>query len=752
VLHNVSRPFLKQLPLQLWGGIECTINRVGDTYRHQLEETGHIARLEDLDLLAALGCAAIRYPVLWEQVAPDDPSVRDWCWHDARLARLNADGQRIIAGLVHHGSGPHYTNLLDPGFAAGLAVHAHAVAERYPFIRDWTPVNEPVTTARFSALYGHWYPHSRDERAFWLALLNQVDATRLAMRAVRQVNPEARLIQTDDLGRTYATAALRDQAGFDNVRRWMGWDLLCGMVDAKHDLWARLCDFGFQSRLQAIADDPCPPDIIGINHYLTSDRFLDHRRQLYPGARKEALPPGYVDLEAVRVLDPAPPGLAGSIREAWERYGLPIAVTEVHNGSTREEQMRWMASAWDTAQAARAAGIDVSAVTSWALFGSQGWDTLLTGGGRYEAGAFHTGDGTARPTAVVPLLHALGQDSRPDHPVLDGAGWWNRPIRLHHRAVPRTAPMAEHADRSGQPFLEKTAPVLIAGGNGTLGQALAAACRHRGIAHVALGRDQLNLLDDASVAGALDRFRPWLVINAAGWVRVDDAEDEEAACNAINAGGAARLATACGARDIQSMHLSSDLVFAGRHGHAFVESDRSAPLNAYGRSKAAAEDAVAALPGRHLMVRTAAFFSPFDRYNFAIQTCDALARGDVVQAAGTYVVTPTYVPDLCDAMLDLAIDGEQGLWHLTNAEACSWADFARRLAQACGFDSASVVAFEGADPAWRAARPLHAPLATMRGRLLPALSDAIARFARDRPGTPTPQTAALPLYEEHASL
>jgi dTDP-4-dehydrorhamnose reductase len=678
--------------------------------------------------------------------------VRDWSWHDARLARLNAEGQHIIAGLVHHGSGPHYTNLLDCGFAAGLAEHAYAVAERYPFILDWTPVNEPVTTARFSALYGHWYPHARDERAFWLALLNQIDATRLAMRAVRQVNPDARLIQTDDLGRTYATAALGDQAGFDNVRRWMGWDLLCGMVDAKHDLWARLCDFGFQSRLQAVADDPCPPDIIGINHYLTSDRFLDHRRQLYPGARKEALPPGYVDVEAVRVLDPAPQGLAGAIREAWDRYGLPIAITEVHNGSTREEQMRWMASAWATAQAARAAGIDVSAVTSWALFGSQGWDTLLTGEGRYEAGAFHTGDGTARPTAIVSLLQTLKKDSGPAHPVLDGAGWWQRPIRLHHRAVPRAAPMAEHADRIGQPSRTGPAPVMIAGGKGTLGRALAAACRHRGIAHVVLGRDQLNLLDDASVAAALDRFRPWLVINAAGWVRVDEAEDEEAACNAINAGGAARLAAACGARDIQSMHLSSDLVFAGRAGHAFVESDRSAPLNAYGRSKAAAEDAVAALPGRHLMVRTAAFFSPFDRYNFAIQSCDALARGETVRVAGTYVVTPTYVPDLCDAMLDLAIDNEQGLWHLTNAEACSWADFARRLAQACGLDTASVVAFEGADPAWRAARPLHVPLATIRGRLLPPLSDAIARFARDRPGTYAPQTAPLPLYEEHASL
>ena len=65
---------------------------------------------------------------------------------------------------------------------------------------DWTPVNEPLTTARFSALYGHWYPHAVDEATFWLALLNEVEGTCAAMREVRHVNPAARLIQTEDLG------------------------------------------------------------------------------------------------------------------------------------------------------------------------------------------------------------------------------------------------------------------------------------------------------------------------------------------------------------------------------------------------------------------------------------------------------------------------------------------------------------------------------------------------------------------------
>ena len=400
---------------QLWGGLECTVNRVHDRYRDQIKATGHHDRPDDLDLLADIGIRAIRYPILWERVSPDDPNERDWRWTDERLRRLGDLGIEVIAGLIHHGSGPAHTSLLDNNFAPGLAGHAAAAAERYPWITDWTPVNEPLTTARFSALYGHWYPHRRSEHGFWLALLNQVDATRLSMRAIRRVNPAARLIQTDDLGRTYATMALREQAGFDNLRRWAGWDLLCGRIVQDHPLWDRICAFGFQDRLRTIADDPCPPGIIGINHYLTSDRLLDHRLQRYPahshGGSENQL---YADVEAIRVLDPPPQGLEGALREAWHRYGIPLAITEAHNGCTREEQMRWVAQAWDIARRLCGEGIPVEGVTLWSLLGSSGWNTLLTGQGHYEPGVWDVSGGTPRATALLPLAQALsGRGERP---------------------------------------------------------------------------------------------------------------------------------------------------------------------------------------------------------------------------------------------------------------------------------------------------------------------------------------------------
>lgn len=90
-------------------------------------------------------------------------------------------GIRPIAGLVHHGSGPRHTSLIDPGFPEKLAKFADAVAQRYPWISHYTPVNEPLTTARFSGLYGHWYPHERDDLMFAKVLIHECRATVLSM-------------------------------------------------------------------------------------------------------------------------------------------------------------------------------------------------------------------------------------------------------------------------------------------------------------------------------------------------------------------------------------------------------------------------------------------------------------------------------------------------------------------------------------------------------------------------------------------
>lgn len=425
-------------PLQLWGGVECSVVRVGDGWRDQVRETGHHARAGDLDAIAALGIRTLRYPVLWERCSPG-PASCGWDWHDERLERLRALGITPIIGLVHHGSGPPGASPLDPGWAEGLADHAAAVAARYPWVEAWTPVNEPLTTARFAALYGHWHPHATTEAAFETMVLSQCRAVLLSMQAIRARIPGACLVQTEDLGRVFSTPRLQRQADQDNQRRWLSLDLLCGKVDPVHPAWPRFVRLGMgEAGMAGFLGGDAMPDLIGINHYVTSDRFLDHRTGLYP----DRSPSGFgcnafIDFEASRIdLPPDLTGWAARLREAWQRYGRPLAVTEAHlNCADDEEPVRWLMEAWNAALALRAEGADVRAVTAWSLFGAVDWNSMMQHRqGHYEPGVWDVRNGVPSPTRLLQAVASLARTGRFDDPLLTEPGWWRRADRLHHAA------------------------------------------------------------------------------------------------------------------------------------------------------------------------------------------------------------------------------------------------------------------------------------------------------------------------------
>jgi dTDP-4-dehydrorhamnose reductase len=712
--------------IDVWGGIECSYNRVNDTYMDQLELAGHYYRQDDIEKITALGIKALRYPVLWEKHAPQQNETVDWTFAQQQLSKIREQGVEPIIGLVHHGSGPKYADFYDGSFEEGLAGYASMVAAQFPWVNYYTPVNEPLTTARFCGLYGHWFPHGKSNYTFLKILLSECKATILAMQAIRKINPAAKLVQTEDLGKTHSTPRLKYQAEFENERRWLSFDLLCGKIDRQHKLWKYFISNGItEAELSFFNDNPCPPDVMGINHYITSERFLDDRIKNYP--KKLVGGNGrhrYADVETVRVSEATLAGPANLLMDVWNRYQLRIAVTEVHLHCTREEQLRWFYHVYQGAIDAKSRGADILAVTAWAILGSFDWCSLLTKpAGVYEPGLFDVRSLQPRATALTKLVSKLANGEMYNHPVLEQCGWWNRDCRIIYGSNKEAT--------SATPELMKNhtqKPLLIIGKTGTLAKAFSRICTLRGLHHVSVGREDVNVTDKADVERIIKQNNPWAVINTIGFVRVDDAEDDCDNCYLVNTIAPQFMADVCNNAGIQFITYSSDLVFDGKKKMPYHESDQVGPLNVYGKSKALAEEKVSSSFSDALIIRTSAFFGPWDEYNFVYYALNALQHKQEMEVASDLVISPTYVPDLVNTSLDLLIDEATGIWNISNKGEVSWYDLANEVARRTSYNKKYIKPKTASALNWKAPRPSYTVLTTERGFELPSLENALNRY------------------------
>jgi dTDP-4-dehydrorhamnose reductase len=285
--------------------------------------------------------------------------------------------------------------------------------------------------------------------------------------------------------------------------------------------------------------------------------------------------------------------------------------------------------------------------------------------------------------------------------------------------------------------------LVVTGRGGTLATAFERICACRGLECVALPRNVLDIAESASIADTLDRYRPWAVINAAGYVRVDAAETDEERCRRENTRGPTALANACATRGLRLLAFSSDLVFDGLAARRYVESDLVNPVNAYGRSKAEADTAVLTEFPDALIARTSAFFGPWDGANAVHQALAAVSEGRRWCCACDQRVSPTYVPDLVNVALDLLIDGAAGVWHLANDGDVSWSELARMACILAGHADDLIVDCASASLQQPAVRPSYSVLGTERGQRLPPLADALRRFVADRASG-----AALPIARD----
>lgn len=234
--------------------------------------------------------------------------------------------------------------------------------------------------------------------------------------------------------------------------------------------------------------------------------------------------------------------------------------------------------------------------------------------------------------------------------------------------------------------------ILVIGRSGQLARAVAQAPLPDPDWQIAtLGRPDLDITDPASVRAAISGTAPDIVVNTAAHTAVDQAESEPRAAFAVNRDGARNVAVAAAEAGVPVIHVSTDYVFSGEIVRPLRETDAVGPLNVYGRSKRAGEEAVAQSNPRHAIVRTSWLHAPWGR-NFATTMLRLAAERDRLSIVGDQTGTPTYAPDLADAILSLAgavvampDDSDRwGVYHLTNAGATTWHDFAAEVFRVAG--------------------------------------------------------------------
>ena len=230
--------------------------------------------------------------------------------------------------------------------------------------------------------------------------------------------------------------------------------------------------------------------------------------------------------------------------------------------------------------------------------------------------------------------------------------------------------------------------ILLLGAAGQLGQELTALAARRQVPLRGLRHAELDIADQPAVSAAIRAERPAVVVNAAAYTKVDQAEADAPAAYRANADGAGALAAACAAEGVPLVHISTDYMFDGSKPGAYVETDPIAPLGVYGASKAAGEAAVRRAAGRHLILRTSWVYGPYGN-NFLKTMLRLAGERDELRIVADQRGCPTATADLAEAILHLlpgvAADGfPWGTYHCAGTGVTTWCDFAAEIVGAQG--------------------------------------------------------------------
>jgi hypothetical protein len=345
-------------------GIECSYPVIagpeGPMRRDQMAECGHYDRWrEDFERTISLGCRHLRYGPPYYRMHVG-PGQYDWSFADEVLPAMRDMGITPIIDLCHFGLPDWLGTFQNTDWPRYFAEYARAFAERYPWIRLFTPVNEMYITAEFSGYYGWWNERLATHEGFVGALKNVTLASMEAMLAILKVRPDALFIHAESSEYTHANHPdLVGEAEMFNERRFLTLDLICGhRISA--GMYVYLRDNGMTeaeyARLRSV--DLVEHFILGHDYYATNEHLL-----VAPEIRRGS----------GEVFGYAPVALA-----YHERYRLPIMHTETNlNDAGHGEAERWLWKTWANIQLLRRMGVPICGMTWYSLTDQIDWDVAL---------------------------------------------------------------------------------------------------------------------------------------------------------------------------------------------------------------------------------------------------------------------------------------------------------------------------------------------------------------------------------------
>ena len=254
--------------------------------------------------------------------------------------------------------------------------------------------------------------------------------------------------------------------------------------------------------------------------------------------------------------------------------------------------------------------------------------------------------------------------------------------------------------------------ILVTGGNGQLGSALRLASAKSSHRYIFTDIDELDITSAEVVNEFVQKNSIDIVVNCAAYTAVDRAESDETTADKINHKAVATLAAVCARHNAALIHISTDYIFSGEATAPITEEATPAPINAYGRTKWAGEEAIAESGCRAIILRTSWLYSEFGT-NFCKTMRTLTATRPEIKVVADQLGTPTYAGDLAEAIVAIIESGQidkSGTYNYSNEGVCSWYDFAVEIARLCGNNECKINPCTTAEYPTAAARPHYSVL------------------------------------------